>query len=113
MASIAADTPSSGRKSTRRRKEVQKLNYDEREEKKAAKPAFKVPKGAGMRLKDMERVADQNVLWCHAESQMFTHRRAAVRSRLTFAAVTRKHHAIVCGRPVVGARASFCAIFDS
>ena len=59
MASIAnEETETKGRRSSRTRKAVEKLNYDEREEKKAAKPAFKVPDGAGTRLKDMERVAD-------------------------------------------------------
>ena len=59
MASIANEnTETKGRRSGRTRKAVEKLNYDEREEKKAAKPAFKVPDGAGTRLKDMERVAD-------------------------------------------------------
>ena len=60
MASIAANSSSpEGRRSGRERKKVEKLNYDEREEKKAAKPDFKVPDGAGMKLKDMERVADK------------------------------------------------------
>ena len=59
MASIAnEETGTKSRRSSRSRKAVEKLNYDEREEKKAAKPAFKVPDGAGTRLKDMERVAD-------------------------------------------------------
>ena len=60
MASIAANSSSpEGRRSGRERKKVEKLNYDEREEKKAAKPDFKVPDGAGMKLKDKERVADK------------------------------------------------------
>ena len=53
----SSGTPN-GRRSSRARKKVEKLNYDEREEKKENAPEFSVPKGTGTCLRDLPRVAD-------------------------------------------------------